>query len=216
MKQPLILIGAGNVGGYLAYNISDFPNYEIIGILDDDISKQGNVMYGYPVIGGIDTLFEMDHSQLSVAICIHHPRIKKNILKRIIDLTVDFPSFVSPHAWVSKGCSIGKGSIIYPGVSINHEAQIGDFVNINMNCALGHHARVGNFVSFAPSVSLGGNTTLGEGVDMGIGSSTLQGINIGEYSIIGGKSMVIEDIPAHSKVVGVPAKVIGNGVLRRE
>jgi sugar O-acyltransferase (sialic acid O-acetyltransferase NeuD family) len=214
MKQPLILIGAGNVGGYLAYNISDFPEYEILGILDDDPSKHGKSMYGYQVLGEIEALFGMDCSGLSVAICLHDPSIKKEVFVRIQGLGLLFPSFISPYAWISKGCIVGKGSIIYPGVSINHESQIGDFVNINMNCALGHNALVGHFSSFAPGVSLGGNTTLEEGVDMGIGSSTLQGVTIGRFSVIGGKAMIIDNIPENSKVVGVPGKVIGNGVMR--
>jgi sugar O-acyltransferase (sialic acid O-acetyltransferase NeuD family) len=211
MKKQLIIIGAGNVGGYLAYNITDFPNYEIIGILDDDISKHHQEFYGYEVLGGVEVLSQLELNNISIAICIHQPRIKRGIFEKIKDLDLHFPNFVSPFAWVSKGVNLGVGIIIYPGVSINHESQIGDFVNMNMNCALGHHAQLKDFVSLSPSVSLGGHTTLEEGVDMGIGSSTLQGITIGEYSVIGGKSMVTKDIPAQSKVVGVPGRVIDNG-----
>lgn len=179
MKQPLILIGAGNVGGYLAYNIADFPSFDLMGILDDDPTKHGEKINGFPVLGGIDLLFELDIDNLAVAVCINQPLIRKNIIDRMQSLDLDYPTFISPKAWISKGCTIGQGSIIYPGVSINHESTIGDFVIMNMNCALGHHASVGDFVSFAPSVSLGGHTTLGEGVDMGIASSTIQGITIG-------------------------------------
>lgn len=210
MKQPLIMIGAGNVGGYLAYNISEFPDFELIGILDDDPSKHKKKINNFPVLGGVDLLFEMDIKNLAVVVCVNEPLIRKKIVNRIQMLSLDFPTFISPKAWISNGCEIGKGSIIYPGVSINYESYIGDFVIMNMNCALGHHSRLGSFVSFAPAVSLGGNTNLGEGVNMGISSSTLQGISVGDFSVIGGKAMVISHIPSFSKVVGVPGRIIGS------
>lgn len=213
MKQALIIIGAGNVGGYLAFNISDFPKYHILGFLDDNPSLHGKDLFGYQVLGNVEHIFSMNLENMAVAVCIHHPVIKKTIVDKLQHLALDFPNFISPHAWISKGVSWGKGNIIYPGVSINYESIIGDFVIMNMNCALGHHARVGNFCSLAPQVSFGGKTILGSCVDMGISSATLQGRTIGEFSIIGGQSMIIQDVPPRSKVVGVPGKVIGNGFI---
>src|SRR5690606_41227622 len=43
MKKKLLIIGAGNVGGFLSYNIKEFsPEYEIVGFIDDDKRKIGN------------------------------------------------------------------------------------------------------------------------------------------------------------------------------
>ncbi|MGY6743336.1 MAG: NeuD/PglB/VioB family sugar acetyltransferase [Cecembia sp.] len=208
MKKKLVLIGAGNVCGYLAYNIHDFPEYEITGILDDDIEKHHQDFYGLKVLGGIEFLKNFFGTEISVAICIHDPVMKFGIFEKIKHYGFNFPNFISPKAWVSHAVDIGIGSIIYPGVSINYESRIGNFVSLNMNCALGHHSFVEDFVSFAPGVNLGGHTTLLKGVNMGIGASTLQGVTIGEFSIIAGNSIVIKDVPSYSKVIGVPGKVV--------
>ena len=43
---------------------------------------------------------------------------------------------------------------------------------------------------------------------IGIGSSVIQGVNIGENTVIGAGSVVIKDIESNATAVGVPAKVI--------
>ena len=59
MKQPLLIIGAGNVGGYLAWNLERFGlPYEVQGFLDDDPTKEGQVLFGKPVLGPVDQVME--------------------------------------------------------------------------------------------------------------------------------------------------------------
>ncbi len=52
MKQKLVIIGAGNVGTFLAYNLDLFAgNYEILGFLDDDAKKIGQKNCKLPCAG---------------------------------------------------------------------------------------------------------------------------------------------------------------------
>ena len=56
--KDLIIIGAGNVGGFLALNQKLFDNqYNIIGFLDDDINKIGKELWNIPVLGRIDDIY---------------------------------------------------------------------------------------------------------------------------------------------------------------
>lgn len=206
-KKKLIIIGAGNVGGYLAYNISDFPEFEIIGFLDDDVSKHGKEYYGYKVLNDIDHIQEFIlYEPIYIALCIHSPKIKRNILERVKNLNVLFPNFISPRAWVSHGVKIGAGVILYPGVSINYECELGDFIIMNMNCAIGHNVKIESFCSLAPGVNLGGFTYIEEGVDFGIGACTKQNIKVGSFSIVGGQCMLIKNVSPSMIVAGVPGK----------
>jgi maltose O-acetyltransferase len=49
---------------------------------------------------------------------------------------------------------------------------------------------------------------LGRGCYIGAGAIILHSISIGEEAIIGAGSVVTRDVPAHTTVVGVPAKII--------
>jgi|GEM_PF-496533 len=208
MKKDLFIIGAGSVGGHIASNFAAYSqDYRLCGFFDDDAEKIGSFHFGYQVLGFINDVLNVQNA--AVILGIAFPCIKKIIADKLsANDSLTYPSLIHKRAWVSEDVDVGIGCIIYPGTSINYGSTIGNFVVLNMNCALGHHTNVGNFSSFAPGVNTGGCTTIEHEVDVGIGASTIQNIRIGFNSVVGGKSMLISDVPSKTTVAGVPARVI--------
>ncbi len=208
--KKLLIIGCGNVGGFIANNLDEFlgDRYSIEGFLDDDVAKVGKSFFGYKVLGGIAAI-EAYTEEIAAIVCVSNPGARKRILEKMAPYTnVLFPPFLSRHAWFSNNIKIGKGVIVYPGAAVNYNTHIQDFSIINMNCAVGHDCIIGFCSTLAPSVSLAGFTHLGECVEMCIHSATVQGTQIGENSIVGGMGMVTRNLPANCTAVGVPAKPI--------
>ncbi|MGE6219790.1 NeuD/PglB/VioB family sugar acetyltransferase [Nubsella zeaxanthinifaciens] len=205
--KKIVIIGAGSVGGHIASNLSLYGiEGRLIGFLDDDTAKQGSEFCGFPILGGVSWL--LDKTDLAVVIGIAFPRIKALILNKLAaNPTFEFPTLVAGNAWLSNGTTLGKGVVIYPGTCINYGAQIGDFVVMNMNCSVGHHCLIDSFSSLAPNVSLGGHTKVGFSVELGIGCSTLQGVTIGNKTIIGAQCLVHQNLPENIVAVGVPATI---------
>ena len=209
MTQKLLIVGAGSVGKFIAYNINQFTQtFEIIGFLDDDVSKHNTAISGFPVLGAVDKLLEFSGKDIAIVWGIAFPSIKKKLFDQYKNLAFDFPNFIATDSWVSEAVRFGKGCIVYPGTAINYETAIDDFVVINMNCSLGHNCSIQSFSSLAPGVNLGGNTTIGSCVELGIGASTIQGITIGDKATIGGQAMVVCNVSNEDVVVGIPAKSI--------
>lgn len=209
MTQKLLIIGAGSVGKFIAYNINQFTQtFEIIGFLDDDVSKHDSTIGGYPVLGSVEKLHEFSGQGISLVWGIAFPAIKKKLFDKYRNLSFAFPNFIAKTAWISEGVTFGNGCIIYPGTAINYETKIDDFVVINMNCSLGHNCSIKSFSSLAPGVNLGGNTSVGSCVEMGIGSSTVQSTEIGDNATVGGQAMIVSNISESDVVVGIPAKSI--------
>ena len=207
-QKVIYIIGAGSVGGHIVSNLDLYglSNAEIK-FLDDDPEKQNKMYCGVLISGTSDLLLDLESP--SVIIGIAFPNIKYQLIQKLaVNPSIQYPTLVSNKSWISNQVTLGQGSIIYPGCSINYGSIIGDFVVMNMNCAVGHHVELGNFSSLAPGVNLGGHTKVGEGVDLGIGCATIQNLSIGDYSIIGGQTMVTKDVAARRVVVGVPGKVI--------
>ena len=53
-----------------------------------------------------------------------------------------------------------------------------------------------------------GLPTIGGHVDIGAGAKILGGVHIGDHAKIGANAVVINDVPAHTTAVGIPARII--------
>lgn len=101
---------------------------------------------------------------------------------------------------------INRGAIITARapVEIGDDALIGPYAIINS----GNHV----FVDLNTPTNLQGHTespiSIGNNVWLGAHACVLQGVTIGDGSVVGAGAVVTRDIPAHSLAVGVPAKVI--------
>lgn len=54
--KPVIVLGAGTAGASLARELSRSSEWRLVGLLDDDVSKQGREIYGYKVLGPVADL----------------------------------------------------------------------------------------------------------------------------------------------------------------
>lgn len=105
------------------------------------------------------------------------------------------------------------------GVDIHPAATMGRGIMLDhaTGLVIGETAVVGNNVSILQSVTLGGtgkdegdrHPKIGDGVLISAGAKILGNINVGEGAKIGAGSVVLEDVPPHTTVVGVPAKSVG-------
>ena len=106
------------------------------------------------------------------------------------------------------------------GVDIHPAARIGHSVLVDhgTGVVIGETAIVGNNVSILQSVTLGGtgkeegdrHPKIGDGVLISAGAKILGNIRVGNGAKVGAGSVVLQDVPAHTTVVGVPAKEIGH------
>lgn len=104
-------------------------------------------------------------------------------------------------------------------VDIHPGAQMGSGIMLDhaTGLVIGETAVVGDNVSILHSVTLGGSgcqggrrhPKIGDGVMISAGAKILGNISIGEGVKIGAGSLVLESVPAHVTVVGVPAKIVG-------
>lgn len=106
------------------------------------------------------------------------------------------------------------------GVDIHPAAKVGRGVMMDhaTGIVIGETAEVGNNVSLMQSVTLGGtgkehgdrHPKVADGVLISAGAKILGNIRIGEGSHVVAGSVVLKEVPPHSLVAGVPAKVIGS------
>jgi len=144
-----------------------------------------------------------------------YPGVKALALHRIAHFLYKtnipfFPRMVSEIArWLT-------GIEIHPGATIGHNL----IIDHGMGLVIGETTVIGNSVILYQGVTLGGTSTqrekrhptLEDGVVVGAGAKILGNITIGSNSRVGANSVVVENIPAGSTVVGVPGRVLARPI----
>lgn len=104
-------------------------------------------------------------------------------------------------------------------VDIHPAARLGNGLMLDhaTGVVIGETATVGDNCSLLHAVTLGGSgkvtgdrhPKIGSGVLIGAGAKVLGNIHVGNCSRIAAGSVVLQDVPPHVTVAGVPARIIG-------
>lgn len=121
-------------------------------------------------------------------------------------------AFVAPNAVVIGQVTLGSGSSIWYGAVVRADVEkitIGAATNVQDGAIL--HGDPGKITCLEDYVTIGHRAVIHaahieKGCLIGIGAVILDGVRVGESSIIGAGSIVTKDVPARSLVVGIPAR----------
>lgn len=160
--------------------------------------------------------------------------------RNIVEVIFCYPGFhallihrISHKLWVWKVPVIPRLLSTFArfltGIDIHPGATIGKrfFIDHGMGVVIGETTEIGDDCLLYQGVTLGGTSskaekrhpTLGRGVVVGAGAKVLGAINLGNHVKVGAGSVVVNDVPEHSTVVGVPGRIVmqkifsDNGVL---
>ena len=210
MMKDLVIIGAGGFGREVAWLVEAINAFDLqwnlLGFIDDDRSKQGVILNGYPVIGTLEEL--PVKSELFTVCAVGTTETKKVLVEKATAAGLRFANLIHPDAKISKFVELGFGNIICAGCIITVNILIGNHVIINLDCTVGHDTIINDYVTCAPSVNISGRVVIEEGCDIGTNAAIIQGKKIGRWSIIGAGAVVSRDIPSGCTAVGVPAKPV--------
>lgn len=113
---------------------------------------------------------------------------------------------VSHLARFFTGIEIHPGAVIGPGFFIDH----------GMGTVIGETTEIGRNVTVYQGVTLGGtgkekgkrHPTIGNNVVVAAGAKILGSFKVGDNAKIGAGSVVLEEVPPDSTVVGIPGRVV--------
>lgn len=134
----------------------------------------------------------------------------RDLFARLFGKPVD-PSFrVFPPFYTDFGENITVGKNVFINACCHFQDQGG--ITLGDNCLVGHNVVFATLNhGFAPEERqsmLPAPIVVGRNVWIGSNSTILQGVTIGDNSIIAAGSVVTKDVPANAIVAGVPARFI--------
>jgi serine O-acetyltransferase len=127
------------------------------------------------------------------------------------------------HALYDAGVPMAPRAISFTsravtGIEIHPAAKIGAdfFIDHGSGVVIGETAEIGDRVTLYQGVTLGGtgfargkrHPTVGDDVTVGSGAKLLGPVNVGDGAKIGANTVVIEDVPENSTVVGNPGHTV--------
>ena len=114
--------------------------------------------------------------------------------------------------WISQASRLVTQIEIHPGATIGR----GLFIDHGSGVVIGETTEIGENVTLYQGVTLGGtgkqhgkrHPTLGDNVIVGAGAKLLGAIKVGDDAKIGAGSVVVQDVPRRSTVVGNPGRPV--------
>ena len=213
MKKLLIIggSGAGMVAASVAERIGDI---KLEGFLNDFIEKGGYVgdVKKIPCMGGtkdIPEYLEKDYYFFCAFEGIRDPYKSYEAWKNLGIPRERFVNLIDPNAIIPEEyLELGHGILAAPFVQVSPDTTISDNVMLLGNAFVGHNSFVGEFSHLTTNSVVGAFAHIGKGVTVGMNSTVMGRVHIGDFSLVGAGSVVTKDVPANSIVAGNPARVL--------
>jgi UDP-perosamine 4-acetyltransferase len=208
----ILIIGAGGHGKVVLDILRASDLYEPAGFIDADPALAGSFVGGIKVLGAMNLLPKLHRQGIRAAvIAIGDSRARRHCAALLGEQGIALVNAVHPTAFVSTTAVLGRGVVVAPQAAICADCRVGDLSIINTAAVVDHECDIGEAVHVCPGVRLAGRVSVGSGSFIGLGANVIQCLKIGEGTTVGAGAVVLEDVPADSTVVGVPARVIRVG-----
>lgn len=211
MSKPLVVIGAGGHASVLAETLLT-EGRKIIAVVSPEIIMDSSPLAGISRLTSDEALLTT-YSPEQVELVNGMGAIPGNDLHfRLFNYFSEhgyrFVSVISPNATVSKYAQLADGVQIMTGAIVQTNASIGTNCIINSGAIIEHDCCIGAHNHIAPSATLSGGVITESQVHVGTGACVIQGIKIGNKSVIGAGCSVVRDVPAMQVIIPARCRIL--------
>lgn len=208
--RNIVVIGAGGHAKVVADIILQRKkilkeDINIVCFLDDGYKHLAyKSIFGVPIKGGTDLVDSFKNFNYEYIIAIGNNNIRKKMSEKYSN--IKYYTAIHPTAVIGHEVDIKDGTVIMANAIVNAYSRIGVHCIINTGSIIEHDNIIGDYVHISPNATLCGEVKVGNCTWIGAGSKVKQGLSIGENSIVGLGSVVLQSINKNSIIVGIPAK----------
>jgi len=211
--QRLLVLGTRTFAVEVADLASDIDGIVVAGFVENmERDRVGTSLEGLP-IHWIDEVAAL--APTHVGVCALSTTHRRRFVDQAAALGLRFATLIHPSARVSRTAHIGEGAIVSAGAILGAHARIGRHAIVNRGALIGHHTAVGDCATLGPGANIGGCCDIGASSYVGIGAIVLDKLTVGHHSLVGAGALVTKPVANHVQVMGVPARVVREGIEGR-
>lgn len=209
--RKLVIIGAGGFGreavAWAQQSVQVGRDWEFKGLIDDNLDAFKHRPSPGRLLGRIQDYQPAGDEVFVCAIGV--PAIKRKVSELIAARGGKFTRLVHRTAVLGHEVDLAEGVILCPYVVVSANNRLGRGVGVNIHASVDHDANIGDWSQVNCHCDLTAAVEVGREVFMGSRVSVIPNVRIGEGAYIGAGSVVLRDVPPGWKVVGCPARRIG-------
>lgn len=199
--RGLLLVAASG----LAREVLDAAQgYDVLGFVDDDPARWGELLGGVKVLGGLDVV--ADHPDAAVLLCAGGGAARAALAQRLQLDGSRYATVVHPDVHIPSSCTVGAGSIVLAGCVLTADVAVGRHVVLMPHVTLTHDNVIDDYATLCAAVTLGGAVHVGARAYLGMSSSVRERCRVGADATIGMGAAVLRDVSDGETWVGVPAR----------
>lgn len=197
-----MIVGAGGHGREVFDAASS--DWTVAGFVDDgDVDDERLDRLGAALLG---TTSWLEASPRTYALGVGTSASRRSLSARLDRAGCTAGTVLHPGATLGPDVELAAGVVLFDRTTVTTNVRIGAHTHLNVGCAVQHDTVVGDFVQFSPGVFVNGDCVIGDDVFLGTGAIVTRGCVVGDGARIGAGAVVVDDVPAGSTVVGIPAR----------
>lgn len=209
--RKLVIVGAGGFGremvAWARQSVQTGVEWELKGLLDDNLDALAGKKTPAAVLGRI---MDYQPEKDDVFICaLGIPAVKRKVTEMLMGRGAEFSRLIHRTAVIGDNVEMAAGVVMCPYSVASANNRLGFGVAINLHATVDHDATVDDWSQINCHCDLTASVRIGREVFLGSSVSVIPGVTIGDRAYIGAGSVVLRNVAPDTKVVGCPARRIG-------
>lgn len=210
MEKPVIILGAKGIA-HAALEIFNSNKVIVYGFLDEDEKLYGQEINVVPILGNPEDegFLKLIGKKCEAFVAVDDNKYRQFLVKMLIENRKVQPvNAIHQTSYISTDAVLGHGNFINAKVTIGSGTKIGSHCIFHTGAIIDHESDLGDFVQIGAGSVINSNVTIKEGAFIGSGVIVVAGVTIGQNARVGAGSVVISDVEDGETVFGNPAAKI--------
>jgi sugar O-acyltransferase (sialic acid O-acetyltransferase NeuD family) len=204
----LVIIGAGGFGremlAWARQSVQFEREWTIKGFIDDNLKALDGKSTPATLLGTVQDYAPATDDVFICAMGI--PQVKRRCCELLLARGARFTRLIHRTAVVGDNVEMADGVVLCPFTVVSANNRLGRSVAINLHSSIDHDACVGDWSQVNCHCDLTAAVEIGREVFFGSSVAIIPGVKVGDGAYLGAGSVVLRDVPPGAKVFGVPAR----------